>query len=328
MRVSVAIATHNGARYLREQLDSILSQSVLPEEIVLSDDASSDDTVEIARSISEMFGRLHPQADLRVRILENARALGVTANFESAITACTGDVIFLADQDDRWHPDRVESAIREFLQHTNALLVCADARLVDGDGAAIGQSLFGALALTGEERTALAGGDTYRALMKRNLVTGATTAIRRDLLEFAAPFPASWVHDEWLAVIAATRRGVFCIPREVIDYRQHDENQIGARGLTLRDKVRRLMEPRSDRNRRLVERSDALVARLGDDAHVDKAFVAMARGKRDHELRRSGLPSARPGRVLPVVRELRAGGYRDYGRGVADAVRDLLQPVG
>ena len=112
MRISVALCTHNGARYVTEQVESILRQTLPPDEIVLSDDASTDDTVALVRAALAA----HPNVELRV--FENDPALRVTKNFEQAVVACTGDLVALSDQDDIWAPDRLERIAEVFAAGT------------------------------------------------------------------------------------------------------------------------------------------------------------------------------------------------------------------
>lgn len=313
--VSVALGAHNGASYIEEQLHSILGQQPPPFELILSDDASTDATVAIAETVA----RAYP--DTHLRLLRNPTALGVTANFEQAMRATTGDVIALSDQDDRWHPGRVATLLAVFDSNPDILVVASDAALIDGDGAPLGQTLLGAVEVSSAERADINSDSAFAALLRRNLLTGATMAVRREVLERAVPFPRSWVHDEWIAAIAASMGGIRLIDDQLIDYRQHGGNQIGARRLSIIDKLRRLREPRVARNARLLARAEALAGRLEHEP-----FLTEARRKLVHEQHRSALPASHLRRVAPVVGALRAGDYARYGRGRADAVRDLVQP--
>lgn len=319
--VSVALCTHNGARFVEEQVRSILAQSVPPEEIVLSDDASTDDTVARVTALVE-------PSPVRLVVLLNSPALGVTKNFERAVLACRGDLVALSDQDDVWAPDRLERMVAVFAARPGLLLASGDARLIDGLGSPLPHSLFEALEIGDDALAAVDRGDAFSELLRRNLVTGATTLVRRELAAAAAPFPVAWVHDEWLASIAAARGEIAMLPDRLVDYRQHGANQIGVSKLTLGGKVRRALEPRTARNARLVARAEALVARLESwGAEVPPAVVEGARGKLDHELARDSLPTGRLARVLPVLAEVRRGGYDRYGRGRGDVLRDLVQPA-
>lgn len=319
--VSVALCTHNGARFVREQVLSILSQSLLPHEIVLSDDASTDATVEIVKQLIE-------PTSVTLTVLLNSPALGVTKNFEQAIRACTGDLVALCDQDDVWHPERLAKLVALFATSAETLLVHGDARRVDEAGKALDHSLFESLEISEADLEQVEAGDAFAAYLRRNLATGATTVFRRALAEAASPFPDAWVHDEWLASIAAAMGRVGVTRERLVDYRQHGANEIGATKRTLVGKVRRVLEPRGERNARLDARAQALVERLESwGTAVSPAVIAGARGKLGHERMRNALPVSRLRRIPLVLGEARRGGYSLYGRGTPDAVRDLLQPA-
>ncbi|HLP23581.1 MAG TPA: glycosyltransferase family 2 protein [Microbacteriaceae bacterium] len=317
-RISVALATFNGAAYLTEQLRSIRAQTVPVDELILADDGSTDSTLDRARAeLSDWSGRL-------VVLPAQPQPLGVTGNFERALAACTGDLVALSDQDDVWHPNKLERMIGGL---GDGLLAFSDADLVDEYGLPLEGSprLFQGLGLSEWERTRLRDGEAWGVLLRRNVVTGATVLLRRDVLTLAGSFPTSWVHDEWLAVVAAVHGGLRLVDEPTIDYRQHSANQIGMRArLTLRDRISRLASPRSSRNMRLLERASALAERAtgwpglaGPDAAAKLA----------HEIGRSALPASRLRRAPWVVAAWRRGDYRRFGLGAQDALRDLVQPV-
>jgi glycosyltransferase involved in cell wall biosynthesis len=316
------LCTHNGELYIEEQLRSILAQTVKPYEVVVSDDASTDRTLEIV----DYVWRALPDAP-RLVVLPNKTALGVTAHFEQAVSACEGDLIALSDQDDVWVPGRLEAVIAKFESRPGLELLFSDARLVTETGKPLGASLFEALEISAADLEAMRSGDAFATLLRRNLVTGATTVFRRSLLEDAAPFESDWVHDEWLAIIAAARGEIDWIPEQLIDYRQHGANQIGVVAPTVRYKVSRVLEPRGDRNEKLAIRATALLGRL-EAMQADARLIELARGKLAHEAFRAALPSNRALRLWPVLRAARTGGYRRFcSRGRVDILRDLLQPA-
>lgn len=311
--LSVALCSHNGARFIAEQVASIVGQEPRPTEIVLSDDASTDDTIDIVRG---------EVTAVPLTVLRNDHALGVTANFEQAVRAASGDLIALSDQDDVWRSGRLASIAALFEADPGLLLVASDARLVDAHGLPTGSTLWRDLGVTAAEEAALVHGDAFSALLRRNLVTGATVVFRRELLASALPFPPAWVHDEWLAIMAAVQGGLRAVPDQLIDYRQHGANQIGVERLGLRGRLRRLREPRAARNARLLERAEVLNERL---AGMGGTVAARVAAKARHEAARSALPAFPPARIVGVTRLLIGHGYRDFGRGLQDAVRDLVQ---
>jgi hypothetical protein len=321
-RVSVALCTHNGAVYVAEQLQSILEQQPPPFEVVVSDDASTDATADVVKDVVAQaaadFG------STRVRLIRNDQVLGTTKNFEQALLACTGDFIALSDQDDVWLPGRLAALTAPFADES-VLLVSSDAWLVSADGSPFSHSLFAALGISARDIEALNSDGALAKLLQRNLITGATSVVRRSLIERAAPFPEPWVHDEWLAVVAAIIGRIHVVPQQLTDYRQHGANQIGARRLTLRQNFGRLTEPREGRYIYLLHRARALfeqLDRLGATQETKKTIAS----KVEHQQFRATLPAARRRRVLRVLAEARSGRYSAFGRGTADVVRDLVQP--
>jgi glycosyltransferase involved in cell wall biosynthesis len=327
--ISVALCTFNGERFIAEQVGSILSQTHLPQEIVVSDDGSTDGTVLLVEAALGAFNASHPRTPVQLTVLRNANALGVVRNFEQAISATKSELVVLCDQDDRWGPERIEVALAEFETRPNLLLLFGDARLIDDRGDPLRYSLFDALAITPRERTDIRAGNGLAALLARNIATGATTMFRRKLLRAALPFPREWIHDEWLAAIGASTGQIDFVDAALIDYRQHGANVIGAQKLSFAAKVGKLREPRESRNQLLVDRASVLVDRLSSLAPaVRSSDLVIATAKLSHERSRQALPRGRLARVRPVLRELRSGGYRRYGRGLQDVFRDLVQPAG
>jgi glycosyltransferase involved in cell wall biosynthesis len=322
--VSVALCTYNGERFIERQLASILTQTSAVDEIVVSDDASRDATATIVQGIASAASGRGP----RVRLLQNAEPLGVSGNFERAIQATTGDLIALSDQDDRWHPDRIERLLRVFDRHPETSLVHSDARLVDADDRSIGGNLLDSLDVTDRERAEIFAGGAFNTFLRRNLVTGATTIFRRELAEIALPVPEGWIHDEWLAIVAAATGRVRLLDQPLTDYRQHGQNLIGAAKLDFRGRFERLREQGAERNDLLLVRAESLAERFGEGRPpVPPAMAIAARAKAGHERMRSGLSRSRFRRVGPIVREWGAGGYDRFGRGWIDIVRDLIQPL-
>ena len=324
LSVSVALCTHNGAAFIGAQLDSILNQTRPPTELVVSDDASTDATMQLVRERIDAFRAAG--GELSVQLFENRPALGVAANFAQAIGACHGDLVALSDQDDLWHPERLDVIARYFADHPEVWLVHGDARRVDSAGLPLPRSLFESLRVSGGEQRHIRSGDALRVLIRRNVATGATTVFRRGLVEQALPIPEGWIHDEWLAMVAALLERVAIVPGRLIDYRQHGGNQIGATELTAQTALARLREPRAERNRRLSTRANSLLERFGTDPRLAPTAVELIRGKAQHEQFRAGLPAGRIGRVGPVLGAWASGRYRRYGLGARDAVRDLVQP--
>jgi glycosyltransferase involved in cell wall biosynthesis len=224
LTIGVAVITFNGLKYLPQQLDSILQQTRQVHHIVISDDKSTDGTWEFLEAWAA-------QAPVRVTLIRNDTQLGLSGNFEQSIAAVEADIIFTADQDDIWVPDRVRLLMQVFEDNPNVLLVHTDAALVDSSGQEMGKTLLNELAVSRAEREAIHAGNAFAVYCRRNVVTGATVAIRRTLLDMALPFPTNHFHDAWLALIAAAAGEVRLLDIPTIAYRQHGNNLIGVKKL-------------------------------------------------------------------------------------------------
>jgi glycosyltransferase involved in cell wall biosynthesis len=208
--ISVALATYNGSRFLREQLDSIYAQTWLPVEVVVCDDRSSDDTVSILEEYRQRHG---------LRYEANEQNLGFVRNFEKAMAICRGEFIALADQDDVWLPEKLERLMAGI---GTSSLIYSDAFLID-DG---GRELPGSLIAT--SGVLPVNGANFRYFVCNSCVTGCTALFRRDLLNTALPIPeCETYHDWWLALAASKRGGVRYLPERLVRYRQHAANQAG-----------------------------------------------------------------------------------------------------
>jgi len=318
VKVAVVVCTYNGEKFLAEQLQSILDQTHPPDDIIVSDDGSSDFTLDIvAKFSSRDSGAKKPQWTVQSR----KKPLGVAGNFASGLTKAQGEFIALADQDDVWEPNRLERGLAGF--RDDALLVHSDATLIDEVGHPTG-SLMSALRLTNGERRSLLSGNAVDALLRRNLVTGATTMIRTSLLQQALPIPEGWVHDEWLALVAAVQGGVVFSEESLIRYRQHGGNEIGAAKADLDEATRRLRETRGDFYSRKLLRNSGISCVLEQEPDwLGAEARANLSAKLDFDRWRSRLPVQRLGRILPVMMRWGQGDYARFARGYLDVIRDL-----
>lgn len=223
MKISVALCTYNGEKFLSAQLDSILRQTVAVDEIWVFDDASTDHTAEIL----ERFRLQHP-ALFRVHI--NSSNIGFVKNFEQALLRCTGDIIFLCDQDDLWHEDKIEKMLGFFQAHPQIWVAAHDLALLNHHKA--GKTFWelkhysrGAERLNQHELL-------HRVLISGNIFPGMSLALRRNAvinyLPLAKPDPIL-IHD-YEIVVKALRDETFGATAQILgSYRLHEEQAIGAR---------------------------------------------------------------------------------------------------
>jgi glycosyltransferase involved in cell wall biosynthesis len=218
-KISVALCTYNGEPFLRQQLASIQQQTRLPDELVVCDDRSTDQTVAIVREFAATVS-------FPIAIVQNPETLGSTKNFEQAIRLCAGDLIALSDQDDIWYPDRLQRCQQEFAAHPQAGLVFSDADLIDEQDRPLAGTLWQRLGFAGKRREDLLAGQ-FVILAKHRFVTGATAMFRADLRDRFLPIGAGWIHDEWITLIAAAFSDLRPIEQPLIRYRLHGSQQVG-----------------------------------------------------------------------------------------------------
>ena len=221
--LSIALCTYNGARFLREQLQSLADQTLLPFEVVITDDCSTDNTFEIIQEFSKT---------LNIRYFQNENPLKVTKNFEKAISLCTGDIILMCDQDDFWHADKLAKINAYFQETPMSLAVFSDAELVDEQGVSLGKNFWSAVRFQEVQRDEWKAGYSVEILLAGNRSAGCMMAFRKELKEIILPFPThipEMIHDNWITMVAAMLDGMGMIEDKLVSYRQHSFQQIGTR---------------------------------------------------------------------------------------------------
>lgn len=215
--ISVCMATYNGGKYIREQIDSILPQLGSDDELIISDDGSTDDTVATIESYHDPRVKLlHFKRDKKGLAPINL----ITTNFENALKHAKGDIIFMSDQDDVWHKDKVGISLGYIINHGFDYIV-SDCFVTDSD-------------LNIQSNTRFDGRFTknrWKALIKPTPYQGCCAAFKRDVLEKALPFPKNiQSHDRWIGYIASFKFKYKIIPERLIYYRRHGENASTATG--------------------------------------------------------------------------------------------------
>ena len=218
MKISVALCTYNGEKFISEQLESILNQTVGVDEIIICDDKSTDKTVSICEEILSKSGM-----DYKVSV--NECSLGVSGNFLKALKMTTGDYIFTCDQDDVWHKDKVEIFISE-VNKSNKLLYFSNGDLVNSKNESLNKTLWESINLSFfemEQKESL-----LETIFKRPIVTGAAMCVSKKLIDKVDSIPENWLHDEWFSIIASVEKSILPINRSTFNYRQHGNNVVGA----------------------------------------------------------------------------------------------------
>jgi len=317
-RISIAMATYNGARFIEQQLESFAAQTLPPAELVVTDDGSTDGTIEIV-------DRFASQAAFPVHVHRNPEQLGYTRNFSRAASLCTGDLVCFSDQDDRWHPAKLAKVAEEFAGKPGICLIVNDQAITDADLNPSGATIFG--------------NNRRLGFPDSNLIAGCCTTVRRELLEVLLPFPPEIPYDEWLGAMAELLGVKALIEESLQDYRRYGSNTTGSilaeRSPTPWSLFRRfgLADPRRAWTQQ-IERTSLFEQRILDRKRMLNGIAGAEAVKRALETlddRRDWLHTrlrllelSRPRRLPHVFRLWRRGFYaRQFGlkSAIKDAVR-------
>ena len=292
-------------------------------EVVYVNDGSKDDTLAI-------LDRFAAAAPFPVRPHRNPATLGTTLNFNRAIGLCTGDIIFLCDQDDIWHPDKLARFAAEFANPAVGL-VASDLELIDAGGRPLGRRVWTELPFTPDMQQAVEAGQGPLLWTRYNTITGSAAAFRASLRDIIWPIPPAWNHDAWIALIAAAVSRVRLIREPLTFYRVHAGQQIGSKPRTLRGEIASVRRMGAAYFANVAECFDAAAGRLQPHrARLARPRIILdwLRGKaafaRGQQRMREG---SRLGRILPCLRGLGKGHYHRFARGWRSFAADLVLPT-
>lgn len=202
--ISVCMSVYNGERYLSEQLDSILQQLGEDDEIIISDDGSTDASLAIISAYQ----------DSRIKCYHNPKK-GVISSFENAINKATQPIIFLCDQDDIWYPNKVEITLDYFGENPDKDIILSDLTIIDNQQRVLFDSFH-------EQRDSKEG---FWKNVKRNSYIGCAMAFRSSIKTEILPFPKKIpMHDMWIGLIGEYHQTSLRIPEKLVYYRRHDNN--------------------------------------------------------------------------------------------------------
>lgn len=221
---AVVLCTFNGEKYIREQIKSIINQTIIPLTIYVGDDCSTDNTLSI---ITDELS----STNIRLIVTKNTTNLGYANNFISTLQNCTEEIIFLSDQDDIWLPNKAEVILDAFSRNPNKNLVFSDAYITNDTLIPESKSLSEILKIKNERLT------LDKKFVKGNIVTGATMAIRSSLIYLSNNIPKNVPHDYWIATLSSINDGILWLPDKLIKYRQHSNNVLGAKERSFWDRI-------------------------------------------------------------------------------------------
>ena len=225
-KIDILLATYNGEKYIKEQLESILNQSYTNISVIISDDKSTDSTVQILKE--------YEKKDNRIKVFTQETNSGYIKNFEFLLKQVTSDYYMLSDQDDVWLKDKVSKSY-EKLTKENLDLVFSDLEIVDKDLNTIHDSMFRFLKIDQRIRKY----NDFRLIYLDNCVTGCTIISRKKFLDLILPLPNTTkylVHDYWIALVISMHGKFSYVEETLIKYRQHGNNEIGTNKISTKFK--------------------------------------------------------------------------------------------
>ncbi|MFT4033093.1 MAG: glycosyltransferase family 2 protein [Siphonobacter sp.] len=303
MKVSVAMCTYNGSKYLPEQLESIRQQSHPIDELIVCDDRSTDSTI----TLLEQFASTTP---FPVQIHINPTNLGSTKNFERALQLCSGEVIFLCDQDDLWRADKVARQLEFLKTHPDQEAVFSNAQIIDDDSKPIGRTIWQEIEFDEVAQQRWNNNHAHEILFGGYVVTGATLAIRKRILASITPFPTvieELIHDAWIAMILSLQGKIGFVNEELISYRKHSSQQVGfgqkQEKVTLTNRFSRDRQLKLAPLQKNATDLGALHELLKNRQDVPAAKLTQLIDRHKHYTVRATLPASRILRLVPVFRE-------------------------
>jgi glycosyltransferase involved in cell wall biosynthesis len=318
-RVSVAMCTYNGARFLPEQLKSIAAQTKPPDELVICDDRSTDDTADIVRAFAAT-------APFRVSFTVNDVRLGTPANFARAISLCQFELIALCDQDDVWQARKLDRLSGFLFANQGIGAVFSDAELIDADSAPLEGTLWSSYTFNSRKQNRFDSGQGLKVLLKEPEVTGATMVFRSRFRRLVLPIPLEGHHDLWISMLIASVSHLAPQREMLIRYRKHAAQQVGpGERLSFWEKLPRRAGP--DYYLREVKWLGEICERLEERGvefppHPDA--LRLIRQKINHRKARGEFPDSKILRVPSVVREAASLRYWRFSSGLGSMMKDLL----
>lgn len=314
--LSIAMATYNGECYIGEQLRSIACQTRLPDELVISDDSSTDRTLDIVKDFMQC-------APFTIRLLVNQNRLGSTRNFEVAIRSCSSDIIFMCDQDDVWYPDKIALSEASLMNDKESGAVFTDADMVNQDLHPYGLRLWKSLRFSPREQ-ALAARNSYALLLKHFAVTGTTMAFRSKYLDLVLPIPDGWMHDAWIALLISAASNLVLLSKPTVAYRQHNSNQYGGYRRRKHNQGKKLAEIYAPQAL-LYKKAHTRLLEFADRIPSIESQIYRLEEKVKFLYARAALPDERWRRLPQALRDLLALRYHHYARGFVPFINDLAR---
>ena len=205
MNVSVVVASYNGEKYIKQQLDSIILQLDNKDEVIVSDDGSTDRTMHLLKEYEGNYSSI---------TILNGPQKGLASNFENAILHASNEIVMICDQDDYWYPNRIHLIKQKFIEHPEINVILNNADYIDAYGNKLEGFLF-------EKRNAKHG---YFRNVIYSTYYGCCMAVKHDFIKDSLPFPKGVLYDQYLGALAEKRNSSLFVNAVLVSHRVHDSN--------------------------------------------------------------------------------------------------------
>lgn len=313
-KISVAMATFAGERFISQQLDSILCQSLMPDEIIICDDSRNEKTYKAIENIIAQ----HPNT---IKYFKNETQLGVSKNFEKAISLSSGDIIFLSDQDDVWRQDKIAQLASLVKASPNCGGAFCDSELVNEELKPLGVTHWSLRGFQTNDMLSCPLGGMLEFFLKRVPAAGHNIAFKSKFKEILLPFPdLEECHDTWIGLVIVATTGWGFTSDTLTKFRQHENNvsqagrksQLGAA----------LASIKNDTNTWNMTLYNELIKRL--TGKIKPETLEMLKDRQEHSATRVKMSCNTLKRLPLVYREIKNRRYFKYGRGWKNIIQDLV----
>ena len=336
MTIGIALCTYNGEKYLSQQLESIINQTIKPDIIYVNDDNSTDNTLDILDKYAK-------EAKITFDIQVNKENLGYISNFENVISRCETEIILPSDQDDIWLQKKIEELCAPF-EDDAVMLSFGNSELVDDELKSMGRTLFDQILFPKSKRKRAQKGKLFEIMVEHNVISGHCMAFRRTLLDYALPFNRNFQWDYWLGIIAVSSFKYAIIDKVFVNYRIHDTNVVGSfektylsiRWLSMINMwIRYKLGMKVSSPLPTMDRQNLNEHRKQQQLEIEEELTSRGLGndfsfkvlneKMFHLEVRKNLNKYRILRIPTICKELISGRYFKYSRGLLSAFIDMFR---
>ena len=318
INISIVMATYNGSKYISEQLMSILGQSVLPQEIVLVDDASYDNTIDIVE-------RILSEGKIKYSIIQHEINRGISQTFEDGIKNANCEYVMICDQDDIWNREKIKETKRVIELYKDVVLAVCDADIVNECLNSKKLTMFHNINLPlifKNDYCILNQMQAIDLLLKRNYITGMCMAVKREIAIEAIPFSNNMTYDSWISWIAAQRGKIAFINKVLVLYRQHENNAIG---------VKKSIYLLKGYNHRRMKRKSIICKKYEDMYHSSKSDYARENSLNGYEFhlwRESINKKKTIMGLIGILNHRFKGNYVKYsGNPMKELIKDVIEII-